>query len=70
MMEGLTCTVVWKVEDPGLTGLLGPPPEQGGMWYVLRPTVADVPLQVCDKGSLLPCLKRPRQLLLFSSCLG
>ena len=49
VMESLRCKRAWLNADPDLTELLGAPPEEGGVWYVFRFTVADMPLQVSDK---------------------
>ena len=44
MMQKMRCRVVWQ-DEPELTELLGAPPEEGGMWYAILPTVAEMLLE-------------------------
>ena len=68
MMNQMKCRVAWQPGDPDFGDLLGAPPEEGGWWYFSGPTVSNMPLQASDeKGLLLPCLKRTRQLLMSLS---
>ena len=53
IMRTLGGVVIWEMDDPEFSELLGPPPWKGGIGYGVGPIDADVPLHMSDEMMLL-----------------